>query len=43
MNEFFDEVLVMDPDEDVRRTNLGLVAMAAACLRRLADFDELPG
>ena len=33
----------MDPDPDVQRTNLGLVAMVAACLRRLGDFDELPG
>ena len=43
VNRFFDEVLVMDPDPDVQRTNLGLVAMVAACLRRLGDFDELPG
>jgi glycyl-tRNA synthetase beta chain len=43
VSRFFDEVLVMDPDPDVQRTNLGLVAMVAACLRRLGDFDELPG
>ncbi len=43
VNTFFDDVLVMDPDQHVRHNRLGLSAMVAACLRRLADFDELPG
>jgi glycyl-tRNA synthetase beta chain len=43
VNAFFDDVLVMAPDEAVRRNRLTLVANVAAALGRLADFTELPG
>ncbi len=43
VSTFFDQVLVMDPDEDVRQNRLGLAAAVASCLRRLGDFEELPG
>lgn len=43
VNRFFDEVLVMAPDEAVRRNRLTLVANVAAALGRLADFGQLPG
>jgi glycyl-tRNA synthetase beta chain len=40
---FFDQVLVMADDPDVRATRLGLAARTAACIRRIGDLDELPG
>jgi glycyl-tRNA synthetase beta chain len=40
---FFDQVLVMAPEEAVRQNRLALVARVAACLHRIADFDQLPG
>ncbi len=43
VNRFFDEVLVMAPDEALRRNRLSLVANVAATLRRLGDFGRLPG
>jgi glycyl-tRNA synthetase beta chain len=43
VNRFFDDVLVMAPDEAVRRNRLTLVANVAAALGRLADFGQLPG
>jgi glycyl-tRNA synthetase beta chain len=43
VNRFFDDVLVMAPDEAVRRNRLTLVANVAAALRTLADFGQLPG
>jgi glycyl-tRNA synthetase beta chain len=43
VNAFFEEVLVMAEDEAVRRNRLALAARVAACLRRLGDFDQLPG
>ncbi len=43
VNRFFDDVLVMAPDEAVRRNRLTLVANVAAALRRLGDFGQLPG
>jgi glycyl-tRNA synthetase beta chain len=43
VNRFFDDVLVMAPDEAVRANRLRLVANVAAALRALADFGHLPG
>jgi glycyl-tRNA synthetase beta chain len=43
VTRFFDDVLVMAPDEAVRRNRLTLVANVAAALRRLGDFGQLPG
>jgi glycyl-tRNA synthetase beta chain len=43
VTRFFDDVLVMAPDEAVRRNRLTLVANVAAALRTLGDFGELPG
>ena len=43
VNRFFDDVLVMAPDEAVRANRLTLVANVAAALGRLADFGRLPG
>ena len=43
VNRFFDDVLVMAPDEAVRANRLTLVAHVAAALRRLGDFAQLPG
>jgi glycyl-tRNA synthetase beta chain len=43
VNRFFDDVLVMAPDEAVRANRLRLVADVAAALRGLADFGQLPG
>ncbi len=40
---FFEDVLVMAPDEAVRQNRLTLVANVAAALRALADFGQLPG
>jgi len=43
VNRFFEDVLVMAPDEAVRANRLTLVANVAAALGRLADFGRLPG
>jgi len=43
VNRFFEDVLVMAPDEAVRANRLTLVANVAAALRRLGDFGQLPG
>jgi glycyl-tRNA synthetase beta subunit len=43
VNRFFDDVLVMAPDEALRANRLTLVANVAAALRALADFGQLPG
>lgn len=43
VDRFFDDVLVMDPDERVRANRLRLVAQTAAALRRCGDFGQLPG
>jgi glycyl-tRNA synthetase beta chain len=40
---FFDQVLVMDPDPDVRARRLGLLAAVAAFLRRGADLSRITG
>jgi glycyl-tRNA synthetase beta chain len=43
VTRFFEDVLVMAPDEAVRENRLTLVANVAAALRTLADFGQLPG
>jgi glycyl-tRNA synthetase beta subunit len=43
VTRFFDDVLVMAPDEALRHNRLTLVANVAAALRRLGDFGQLPG
>lgn len=43
VNRFFEDVLVMAPQEAVRANRLRLVANVAAALGRLADFGRLPG
>jgi glycyl-tRNA synthetase beta chain len=43
VNRYFEDVLVMAPDEAVRANRLTLVANVAAGLRALADFGQLPG
>jgi glycyl-tRNA synthetase beta chain len=43
VTRFFDDVLVMAPDEAVRGNRLTLVANVAAALRALGDFGQLPG
>jgi len=43
VTRFFDDVLVMAPDEALRRNRLTLVANVAAALRTLGDFGQLPG
>ena len=43
INRFFDEVLVMDPDPDVRGNRLKLLYNVAAALRTTGDLDQLPG
>jgi glycyl-tRNA synthetase beta chain len=41
--QFFDQVLVMDPDSGVRTRRLGLLAAVAAFLRRGADLSRITG
>ncbi|HEU0193234.1 MAG TPA: glycine--tRNA ligase subunit beta [Gaiellales bacterium] len=41
--QFFDEVLVMDPDPRVRSNNLTLLSGVRGTLGSLGDFDQLPG
>jgi glycyl-tRNA synthetase beta chain len=41
VDRFFDDVLVMDPDEEVRLNRLTLLAELAALLKREADFAEI--
>jgi glycyl-tRNA synthetase beta chain len=43
VNRFFEDILVMAPDERVRANRLRLVARTAAILRRCGDFGQLPG
>ena len=43
VNEFFEQVLVMDPDPAVRANRLKLVFNVAAALRSVGDLDRLPG
>ena len=41
VDRFFDDVLVMDPDEEVRRNRIALLARLANLLSREADFAEI--
>jgi glycyl-tRNA synthetase beta chain len=41
VDRFFDDVLVMDPDERVRANRLALLAELSGLLRREADFAEI--
>jgi len=41
VNDFFDQVLVNDPDAYIRTNRLGLLAHMRATLERLADFSKL--
>jgi glycyl-tRNA synthetase beta chain len=41
INEFFDKVLVNDPDEDIKTNRLALVSYANSVLKRVADFSLL--
>jgi glycyl-tRNA synthetase len=43
INRFFDEVLVMVDDLDVRRTRLGLLQRIARLAQGVADFSKLEG
>jgi glycyl-tRNA synthetase len=43
INRFFDEVLVMADDPDVRRTRLGLLQRIAGLANGTADFSKLEG
>jgi glycyl-tRNA synthetase len=43
INVFFDEVLVMDPDPEIRQNRLGLVQMVAALADGVADLSRLEG
>jgi glycyl-tRNA synthetase beta chain len=43
VTRFFDDVLVMAPDPGVRANRLALAARVAETLRRVGDFDQLPG
>ncbi|MFL5923894.1 MAG: glycine--tRNA ligase subunit beta [Gaiellaceae bacterium] len=42
MDRFFDEVLVMDEDEDVRANRLRLLLDVRDALGRLGDFSQIP-
>jgi glycyl-tRNA synthetase beta chain len=41
LNLFFDEVLVMDPDEGIRKTRLTLLHWVQLSFRYIADFSEI--
>ncbi len=41
IDRFFDKVLVMTPDEDLRSNRLALLAGLSALLSRVADFSEI--
>jgi len=43
INVFFDEVLVMDPDPEVRQNRLGLVQSVSALTHGAADLSKLEG
>ena len=43
VDEFFDRVLVNDPDESLRRNRLGLLAQLRALFGGVADLSRLPG
>lgn len=41
VDEFFDRVMVMDPDENLRRNRLALIASVLSDFTRIADFSEI--
>ncbi len=43
VDEFFDRVLVNDPDEALRRNRLALLAQLRALFADIADLSRLPG
>ncbi len=43
INQFFDEILVMAEDEDLRKTRLGLLQKIAALSKGIADLSYLEG
>ncbi len=43
INQFFDQVLVMAEDSDVRQNRLGLLQRIAALTKGVADFSKLEG
>ena len=43
INEFFDQVLVMDKDEKIKENRLRLLAFAKAKFEKLADFAKING
>lgn len=43
INEFFDNVLVMDKDEKIKENRLKLLALAKEKFEKLADFSKING
>jgi glycyl-tRNA synthetase beta subunit len=43
INAFFDQVLVMDPDQAIRENHLGLVQEIASLTEDIADLSRLEG
>jgi glycyl-tRNA synthetase beta chain len=41
VDRFFDKVLVMAPEEDLRRNRLALLSSLSGLLSRVADFSEI--
>ena len=39
LDEFFEKVMVMDPDEKIRRNRLSLLSILEARFRQMADFS----
>ena len=43
INEFFDNVLVMDKDEKIKENRLKLLALTKEKFEKLADFSKING
>jgi len=43
VDDFFDGVMVNDPDEALRRNRLSLIASLQALVSGIADLSRLPG
>ena len=41
VDTFFDKVMVLDPDPDVRGANLALIASVLSSFSGIADFSEI--
>ena len=41
IDQFFDKVMVLDADEEVRGANLGLIAEVVRNFSPIADFSEI--